>query len=116
MAISIAACRTTVVPPPGENRTPAVRVAVEAHAPVRLSGSSPVLPPAARRAGRRGPVLLEVRVDETGAVTVQKVVRGHALLDDEAIPAVRQWRYAPFVLDGRPTPLVQTVLVNFVNR
>jgi protein TonB len=116
IGIIVTACRATVAAPERESRTPPLQVAVDHRAPVRLSGSSPVLPVAARRAGPRGPVLLEVRIDEAGAVSVQKVVRGHALLDDTAIRTVRQWRYAPFVVDGRATPIVRTVLVNFVNR
>ena len=47
---------------------------------------------------------------------MQKVLRGYALLDEAAIRAVRQWRYAPFVLNRRATPIIQTVLVNFATR
>jgi TonB family protein len=111
----VAACRPTESVLQRGNSTP-VQVAVDHRVPVRLSGESPVMPAAARRAGQRGPVLLEVRIDEAGAVTVQKVVSGHALLNDAAIRAAGQWRYAPFIVDGRATAITQTVLVNFVDR
>ena len=48
----------------------------------------PTLPETARAQGVRGPVLVEVRISETGDVTVLSVVRGHPLLDDLAKAAV----------------------------
>lgn len=76
ISIIVVACRPPVSASSRENSRSAVRVVVDHRAPVRLSGASPVAPAAARRAGQRGPVPFEVRIDETGAVTVQKVLRG----------------------------------------
>jgi len=41
------------------------------------------------------------------------VLRGIPLLDAAALDAVRQWVYAPTLLDGAPVPVVMTVTVNF---
>ena len=48
----------------------------------------PELPQAARVQGIGGPVLVEVRISETGDVTALSVVRGHSLLNDLAKAAV----------------------------
>jgi protein TonB len=36
------------------------------------------------------------------------------LLDEAALEAVRQWQFAPSILNGRPVPVVMTTTVNFV--
>lgn len=41
------------------------------------------------------------------------MLRSVPLLDDAAIPAVRQWRYTPTLLNDVPVPVVMTVTVNF---
>jgi TonB family protein len=85
------------------------------HPPVTLIEGvrRPVLPAAARQAGVKGPVVLEVRVDEAGSVSVQQVVRGHSLLNEAAIRTVGQWQYAPVTVNGRPTAFVMNVVVAF---
>jgi periplasmic protein TonB len=40
-------------------------------------------------------------------------VRGHALLEQAAITAVKQWRYEPLALNGEPVPFILTVTLNF---
>ncbi len=42
-----------------------------------------------------------------------KTPRGHPLLDDAAVQAVRQWKYSPTLLNGEPVPVVGTVTVVF---
>jgi protein TonB len=59
-------------------------------------------------------VILTVVVDEEGNVSDIKVVRGHPLLKDAAVEAVRQWKYSPTLLNGEPIQVTATVTVNFV--
>lgn len=64
-------------------------------------------------AGVTGVVILEIRVDETGAVTDARVLRSIPMLDEAALATVRQWRYAPTIVDGRAVPVKMTAAVNF---
>jgi protein TonB len=41
------------------------------------------------------------------------VLRGHPLLDEAALDAVRRWAYVPTLLNGVPVPVIMTVTVNF---
>jgi TonB family protein len=56
---------------------------------------APVYPEIAKVARIQGTVILEVTVDREGNVTAVRVVRSVPLLDQAAIDAVREWKYAP---------------------
>ena len=58
-------------------------------------------------------MVLEARIDATGKVTDAKVLRSIPLLDQAALAAVRQWRYAPTCLNGAGIPLLLPVTVLF---
>ncbi len=74
----------------------------------------PALPEAARAQGIVGPVLVEVRISETGDVSFLSVVRGHPLLNGLAKAAVEQWKYQPVVFEGRTIPVIAIAVVSFV--
>jgi protein TonB len=61
----------------------------------------------------QGVVILEAVVDREGSVEDVRVLRSIPLLDRAAIDAVRQWRYSPLLLNGRPERFVLTVTVSF---
>jgi protein TonB len=68
----------------------------------------------ARRAGVTGEVLLEIVVRSDGSVGDVKLLRGlDGGLDQRAIDAVRQWRFAPARLKGAPVDVVVEVSVEF---
>ena len=73
----------------------------------------PQYPPDARAAGITGVVIAEIIVDTSGNVTAAKIVQSIPLLDEAALKAVRNWRYAPTVVNGQPVPVSMTVTVNF---
>ena len=73
----------------------------------------PVYPELAKRARVDQIVMLEVSVDEEGNVANVRVIRGHPLLDQAAIDAVKQWKYSPTLLNGEPVPVIATVTVIF---
>ena len=58
-------------------------------------------------------VVLEIRIGTDGAVTDVKVLRSVPLLDQAAIDAVKQWRYAPTVINDTVVPVITTVAVKF---
>lgn len=90
-----------------------VRVGGSIKAPRLLKRVPPVYPKLAVQARIKGIVILEAHVDERGLVKNAKVLRGAPLLDAAAIAAVEQWRYAPLLLNGRPTQFLLTVIVHF---
>ena len=73
----------------------------------------PVFPEEARRARVQGVVFLKITVNGQGEVWSTEVVRGHPLLNQAAIDAVRQWVYSPVLLKGEPVPVQATITVHF---
>jgi protein TonB len=104
-------------PPPPPPPTPVprapVRVGGELKAPALLERVEPEYPPLAVRAQVQGVVILEAVVDRQGRVEDVHVLRSIPLLDKAAIEAVRQWRYSPLLLNGKPERFVLTVTVSF---
>jgi TonB family protein len=97
---------------PGESDQNGVyRVGGAVTPPQRLG--TPQYPPEARAAGIQGVVIAEVVIDPFGNVTDAKVLRSIPLLDEPALKAVRDWHYAPTVVNGQPVPVRMTVTVNF---
>ena len=100
-------------PPPPAPRGP-VRVGGLISQPALLHRVEPIYPGVAVAARIQGVTILETIVDEEGRVTDVRVLRSaNALLDREAIAAVRQWRYKPVVLNGTPVKFVLTVTLSF---
>jgi len=98
--------------PPPPPRGP-VRVGGEIKPPKLLYRVEPVYPPLAVAAVIQGTVILEALVDEEGVVRDVKVLRSMSVLDRAAIDAVKQWRYSPVILNGRPEKFLLTVVLTF---
>jgi TonB family protein len=90
-----------------------VRVGGQIKEPRKLKDVRPVYPDIARQARVQGVVILECVIGPDGTVMEVKVLRGIPLLDQAAIDAVRQWVYAPTLLNEVPVPVIMTVTVNF---
>lgn len=60
-----------------------------------------------------GTVVLEVTVSEKGAVEDVRPIRKIQSLTETAVQSVKQWRFKPAVLDGRPTRSRTVVAVTF---
>lgn len=73
----------------------------------------PVYPDAAKQAGVEGPVRLKVVIAKDGTVQSLRVLSGDAALVDAAVEAVRQWRYQPTFVDGKPVSVITIVTVDF---
>jgi TonB family protein len=90
------------------------RVGGAVSAPSRLDVAK--YPSEAAAAGIQGAVQVEIVIDEAGNVADAKVVRSIPLLDESALQAVRNWHFAPTVLNGQPVPVRTVVTVNFTTR
>lgn len=73
----------------------------------------PTYPAGVHPAEVQGTLVLKTVVDENGKVTGAKVVEGNEALAKAAISAVRQWRYRPYMRDGKALPFQTIVLVDF---
>lgn len=103
----------TALPPPPPARVAPVRVGGDISAPRLIRRVEPEYPVLAVNAQIEGMVILEATVDASGDVRKTRVLRSHSVLDQAATDAVRQWRYEPLLLNGKPTPFVLTVTVSF---
>ena len=81
--------------------------------PRRVKDAAPVYPAKAIAAGIEGVVMVEIFVDVAGKVSEPRVIRSLPLLDQAAIDCVRQWEYAPALLNGVAVPMRITVTVQF---
>jgi protein TonB len=80
----------------------------------RLAHSVPPKYPVEARSGAaQGTVVLKAVVDENGKVEGLRLVEGNATLATAAIQAVKQWRYRPYVREGKAQAFQTVVIVDF---
>jgi len=92
----------------------ALRVGGNVQAPKLVDRVEPAYSAEARKARISGIVIVEARIDESGRVTDAMVVKPLPFgLSEAALDAVKQWRFEPGTLDGKPVPVVFNVTVNF---
>jgi periplasmic protein TonB len=102
-------------PYPGGNKAP--EAALPSIEPVSVTELSerglltdqpdPVYPPTAK--GQQGTVVLEVLIGRDGSVQDAKFMQGSLVFARNAIDAVKQWKFKPYLMNGRPAS-VQTLL------
>ncbi|HEY1799885.1 MAG TPA: TonB family protein [Terriglobales bacterium] len=73
----------------------------------------PVYPQAALRMRTQGTVEIAATISKTGEVTNLKQISGDQYLGRAAETAVRQWKYKPYMLDGRPVEIQTQISVEF---
>ncbi len=73
----------------------------------------PVYPPLAVQMRLEGTVQLRAIIGRDGAVTALEVLSGHSILAQAALEAVRQWRYRPTLLNGKPVEVETYITVIF---
>ena len=78
-----------------------------------LASPQAVYPPKAKEARIQGDVLLSVLIDKEGAPREVGVMRGHPMLAEAAVDAVKNWRWQPTLLNGEPVEVITEVHVNF---
>jgi protein TonB len=73
----------------------------------------PIYPPIAKATGTQGTVVLQATISKSGTIENLRVASGHALLQQAALDAVRNWHYRPYLLNGDPVEVETTVNVVF---
>lgn len=74
---------------------------------------NPAYPPLALNQRIQGSVTLEITIAKDGAIREVNRISGPHVLADAASSAIRQWRYSPFQLNGKPVELHEQVTVVF---
>ncbi len=103
----------TEPPPLPQKKKEPISVEGDVQASKLIKRVEPNYPDLARQVRVEGTVILEVTIGEVGNVADVKVIRGHPLLNDAALVAVRQWIYSPTLLAGEPVSVIATVSVHF---
>ncbi|MGA9042748.1 MAG: energy transducer TonB [Terriglobales bacterium] len=74
-----------------------------------LSRVEPIYPPEAKTEHVEGVVVLRVTISKDGSVYKAENVSGPPTLVPAAMEAVKQWKYDPFLLNGKPVEVETTV-------
>ncbi len=105
---------TGPAPPPASTTGPSrVKLGGDVEAAKLIRMVRPIYPSIARQARIQGTVVLTAIIGEDGRVEMLHYVSGPPLLVQAALDAVRQWRYAPTLLNGRPVSVETTITVVF---
>jgi TonB family protein len=97
-----------------EGATPQrIRVGSEVQHAKLVQQAAPVYPPLALQARISGVVKLNAIIGKDGTVANLTVASGHPLLVPAAMEAVRQWVYAPTLLNGQAVEVATQIDVNF---
>ena len=78
-----------------------------------LKSVPPIYPPTARAQHISGEVKIDALIDANGNVGTMTIISGPTLLHKAALDAVKQWKYEPAQLDGKPTSVHVAVSVHF---
>jgi TonB family protein len=77
---------------------------------------APKYPETARGEGLEGTVRLHAIIGKDGSVQQVRVIKGYCSLAEVSLPAVKQWRYTPTLLNGEPVEVDTTIDVIFTLR
>lgn len=66
----------------------------------------PPYSPVAKQMRIQGDVEVDVKISESGDVSGVDVVSGNAVLSGAVVQTVRDWKFAPFTQDGKPSAAV----------
>jgi protein TonB len=99
----------------GGTGTGPVRVGGDVKAPTIIEPrADPKYTEIARKARISGIVIIEAIIDRDGNVTEAHVLKGLPMgLDDEALKAIRLWKFRPGTLNGQPVAVYYNLTVNF---
>jgi protein TonB len=78
-----------------------------------ISKIAPLYPTLAKSQHITGNVVIDALIDANGRVGAMKVISGPTLLHQSAMEALKQWKYQPAMLDGKPVPMYLTVTLQF---
>ncbi len=100
-------------PPPPEAPGP-FEVTRDVIKPKKIVHVDPQYTEIARKARIQGAVILRATIDQQGGITDVEVLRGLQMgLTEAAVAAVRQWKFKPATLNGRPVAVYFNLTVTF---
>jgi len=104
-----------LAPPPEVIAAPPepVRVGGTIRQPQKVRNVDPVYPQLAILSRIEDVVIIEATIGQDGKLMDARVLRGHQMLQQAALVAVRQWEFTPTLLNGVPVPVIMTVTVRF---
>jgi protein TonB len=100
-------------PPPAAAPTGPLQVGGAVKAPRLIYAPQPEYPILAKQARIQGDVQIDAVIDQNGNVVQEHAVSGSGVLIAAALDAVKQWKYEPTYLNGKPYPVELAVDVTF---
>jgi TonB family protein len=80
----------------------------------KIGGTAPAYPVLARQNHIMGTVVIVATISKEGRIASPTVIATpDPSIADAAVEAVRTWKYQPYLLNGQPTEVDTTILVNF---
>jgi protein TonB len=73
----------------------------------------PVYPAAAKASGQRGSVVLQLLIGRDGTVQDAKFLQGSLVFARVALDAVKQCRFKPYLMNGRPVSVQSLITLSF---
>jgi TonB family protein len=101
------------VPPPPALFPSANSSGKTASEPKLIFSTRPVYPPLAKQSNVEGDVIVAAEIDATGKVVGAKATAGPMYLRQAALDAIRNWKYEPATLNGKPTSTQISVKIQF---
>ncbi len=100
-----------------------VEAAMASIEPVKLTESvvrgllaqlvDPAYPDGGKASGQRGTVVLQVLIGRDGSVQDAMFMQGSLMFARAAIDGVKQWKFKPYSLNGRPVAVQSLITLNF---
>ena len=82
-------------------------------AAIALKRVLPIYPREAKNHSIGGDVILDATIARNGSIGKVTIISGPAELRDAAVTAVRQWRFSPALLNGKPIEVQQRITIAF---
>lgn len=93
---------------------PPLPVGGDVKAPRILQRVEPLYPQAMVKLRREGVVVVQCVIDRNGNVREAEVLRSpHPMFNDAAVKAIREWRFGPGTLNGRPVDVTFVLTIHF---
>jgi protein TonB len=100
-------------PPSAEPDGP-IMVGGDVKPPEKIFSPQPSYTEIARKARIQGVVIVQAIIDRDGGVTNVKVLKGLPMgLEEAAVDAIKQWKFKPATLNGKPVTVYYNLTVNF---